>query len=157
MATEGYQSSGNSNITIGGSSDGGNPTPPPSGGGGAIKGVASGRCVDVPNASTTDGTRVQLYDCHGQSNQQWASSSSQELKVYGSKCLDAGGSGAGAGVQIYGCWGGDNQKWRVNSDGTIVGVQSNLCLTAVNSGTANGTQLQINSCNGSNSQKWTRS
>ncbi|WP_169949539.1 glycoside hydrolase family 11 protein [Microbispora sp. H11081] len=164
LATEGYQSSGNSNITIGGSTGGGGgdgggggSTPPPSGGGGPIKGVASGRCVDVPNASTSDGTQVQLYDCNGQSNQQWNSTSDQELRVYGSKCLDAAGSSNGARVQIYSCWGGSNQKWRVNSDGTITNVQSGLCLDAVNSGTGNGTQLQLYSCWGGNNQKWTRS
>ncbi|RCG26589.1 1,4-beta-xylanase, partial [Sphaerisporangium album] len=129
----------------------------PGGGNGQIRGVASGRCVDVPNAATTDGTRVQLWDCNGQTNQQWTSTSAQELRVYGNKCLDAGGSGSGAIVQIYSCWGGDNQKWRLNSDGTIVGVQSNLCLDAVNAGTGNGTQLQLYSCHGGNNQKWTRS
>ncbi|MGV9240697.1 endo-1,4-beta-xylanase, partial [Streptomyces nigra] len=33
--------------------NGGTTTPPPTGDGGQIKGVASGRCLDVPNASTT--------------------------------------------------------------------------------------------------------
>jgi endo-1,4-beta-xylanase len=74
--------------------------------------------------------------------------------VYGNKCLDAGGTGNGARVQIYSCWGGDNQKWRVNSDGTIVGVQSGLCLDAVGGGTGNGTGLQLYSCWGGSNQKW---
>jgi hypothetical protein len=38
---------------------------------GAIRGVPSGRCVDVPSASRTNGTQVKLYDCNGGSNQQW--------------------------------------------------------------------------------------
>ncbi|GIH57002.1 hypothetical protein Mro02_39160 [Microbispora rosea subsp. aerata] len=130
-------------------------TPTPGGGSGTIRGVASGRCLDVPNASTSDGTQVQLYDCHGQSNQVWSSTSSGEIRVYGSKCLDAAGSGNGARIQIYSCWGGDNQKWRVESDGTIRGVQSGLCLDAVGAGTGNGTQLQLYSCHGGNNQKWT--
>ncbi|MFG1942467.1 endo-1,4-beta-xylanase [Nonomuraea sp. NPDC048826] len=121
---------------------------------GQIRGVASGRCVDVPNASTSDGTQLQLWDCHTNSNQQWSYTSAQEIRVYGNKCLDAAGTGNGARVQIYSCWGGDNQKWRVNSDGSIVGVQSNLCLDAVNAGTGNGTQLQLYSCWGGNNQKW---
>ncbi|MEU9836578.1 endo-1,4-beta-xylanase [Streptosporangium sp. NPDC048047] len=132
------------------------PTDPPPGGNGQIRGVASGRCVDVPNSSTTDGTQVQLWDCHGNANQQWSSTSAGELRVYGNKCLDAGGTANGAVVQIYSCWGGDNQKWRLNGDGTIVGVQSGLCLDATGSGTANGTKLQMYSCHGGNNQKWTR-
>ncbi|WP_433509308.1 endo-1,4-beta-xylanase [Nonomuraea sp. CA-143628] len=131
------------------------PTPTPPGDNGQIRGVASGRCLDVPNATTTDGTQVQLWDCNGQSNQQWSSTSAGEVKVYGNKCLDAAGTGNGAKVQIYSCWGGDNQKWRVNSDGTIVGVQSGLCLDAVGAGTGNGTRIQLYSCSGGNNQKWT--
>ncbi|WP_442942204.1 ricin-type beta-trefoil lectin domain protein [Nonomuraea sp. NBC_00507] len=38
---------------------------------------------------TTDGTPLQLWDCNGQSNQQWSVTSAGELKVYGNKCLDA--------------------------------------------------------------------
>ncbi|MGW0085327.1 endo-1,4-beta-xylanase [Streptomyces sp. NPDC003393] len=136
--------------------NGGTTTPPDEGEGGQIKGVGSGRCLDVPNASTADGTQVQLWDCHSAANQQWEYTDAGELRVYGDKCLDAAGTGNGAKVQIYSCWGGDNQKWRLNSDGTIVGVQSGLCLDAVGSGTGNGTLIQLYSCwNGSN-QRWTR-
>lgn len=131
------------------------PSPSPTPGAGQIRGVASGRCVDVPNASTTDGTQLHLWDCHSNPNQQWSYTSAQEIRVYGNKCLDAAGTGNGVKVQIYSCWGGDNQKWRLNSDGSIVGVQSGLCLDAANNGTANGTQLQIYSCWGGNNQKWT--
>ncbi|MEW2512514.1 endo-1,4-beta-xylanase [Streptomyces sp. NPDC046870] len=136
--------------------NGGTTTPPPTGGGTQIKGVGSGRCVDVPNAATADGTQVQLYDCNGAANQQWTLSDAGELKVYGNKCLDAGGTGNGTRVQIYSCWGGDNQKWRLNSDGSIVGVQSGLCLDAVGGGTANGTLIQLYSCSNGSNQHWTR-
>ncbi|SHM90172.1 endo-1,4-beta-xylanase [Actinacidiphila paucisporea] len=129
-------------------------TPPTNGGTRAIKGAGSGRCVDVPNSTTTDGTQVQLWDCNGQANQQWTYTSASELTVLGSKCLDAAGTGNGTKVQIYSCWGGDNQKWRVNSDGTIVGVQSGLCLDATGAGTANGTLIELWTCNGGSNQKW---
>jgi endo-1,4-beta-xylanase len=131
------------------------PDPDPGDGTGQIRSTASGRCVDVPGSSTTDGTAVQLWDCNGQSNQQWTQTSAGELKVSGNKCLDAGGTANGAKIQIYSCWGGDNQKWRVNSDGTIVGVQSGLCLDAVGGGNGNGTGLQLYSCWGGSNQKWT--
>ncbi|MGW0602588.1 endo-1,4-beta-xylanase [Streptomyces sp. NPDC002640] len=132
-------------------------TPPPTSGAAPIKGVGSGRCLDVPSSSTTDGTQVQLWDCNGAANQQWTHTSTGELRVYGNKCLDAAGSGNGAAVQIYNCWGGDNQKWRLNSNGSITGVQSGLCLDAVGTGTANGTKIQLYSCSGGNNQRWTRS
>ncbi|WP_166021057.1 endo-1,4-beta-xylanase [Streptomyces chilikensis] len=136
--------------------NGGSTTPPPTGDGQLIKGVGSGRCVDVPNAATTDGTQVHLWDCNGRTNQQWALTDAGELRVYGNKCLDAAGTGNGAKVQIYSCWGGNNQKWRLNSDGTITGVQSGLCLDAVGAGTANGTLIQLYSCSGGSNQRWTR-
>ncbi|CAL9423652.1 endo-1,4-beta-xylanase [Streptomyces sp. NPDC057362] len=134
--------------------NGGDSTTPPAEGG-QIKGVGSGRCLDVPNASTADGTQLQLWDCHSGSNQQWAATDAGELRVYGDKCLDAAGTGNGAKVQIYSCWGGDNQKWRLNSDGSIVGVQSGLCLDAVGNGTANGTLIQLYTCSNGSNQRWT--
>jgi Ricin-type beta-trefoil lectin domain len=122
---------------------------------GTITGAASGRCVDVPGASQANGTQVQLWDCHGGSNQSFTSTSSKQLQVYGSKCLDAAGTGAGAKVQIWDCSGGANQQWNTNTDGSITGVQSGLCLDAANAGTGNGTLLQVWTCNGGGNQKWT--
>ncbi|MCG7523097.1 endo-1,4-beta-xylanase [Streptomyces sp. OfavH-34-F] len=138
--------------------NGGSTTPPDGGGNegaGAIKGVASGRCLDVPSAGTADGTEVQLWDCNNATNQQWTYTSAGELRVYGNKCLDAAGTSNGAKVQIYSCWGGDNQKWRLNSDGSISGVQSGLCLDAVGAGTSNGTRIQLYSCWNGTNQHWT--
>ncbi|WP_340384106.1 endo-1,4-beta-xylanase [Streptomyces sp. SS7] len=135
--------------------NGGTSTPPPADSA-TIKGVGSGRCLDVPGTSTADGTQLQLWDCHNGTNQQWAATAAGELRVYGDKCLDAAGTGAGTKVQIYGCWGGDNQKWRLNSDGSIVGVQSGLCLDTATAGTANGTLVQLSSCTNGDSQRWTR-
>ncbi|MBY8877217.1 ricin-type beta-trefoil lectin domain protein [Actinacidiphila acidipaludis] len=134
-------------------------TPGPGGGtSGPITGAASGRCVDVPNQSQTNGTQVELWDCNGGSNQQWTSTTAGELRVYGGSCLDAANQGTGAGtkVDIYTCNGGANQKWTVNADGTITGNQSGLCLDATGNGTSNGTLLELWTCNGGANQKWTR-
>ncbi|MEU4554245.1 non-reducing end alpha-L-arabinofuranosidase family hydrolase [Micromonospora violae] len=129
-------------------------SPPPSGGAGRIAGVQSGRCIDVPNASQTNGTRVQLYDCHSQSNQQWTYTSNKELRVYGSKCLDANGAATanGTGIIIWDCNGGANQQWNINSNGTISGVQSGRCLDVW--GTGNGQQVQLYDCHGQTNQQW---
>jgi endoglucanase len=129
---------------------------PPASGGQEIVGTASGRCIDVPNASTTNGTQVQLWDCNGNSNQRWTYTSSKQLMVYGNKCLDANGNGTtnGTTVIIWDCNGQTNQQWNVNSNGSISGVQSGLCLDAVGAGTANGTKLQLYSCWGGSNQQW---
>jgi hypothetical protein len=124
---------------------------------GALRGVGSGRCLDVSNASQADGANLQIWDCSGGTNQQWTLTDSNQLTVYGNKCLDVPGHATTAGtrVQIWTCSGGANQQWRVNSDGTIVGVESGLCLDVSGGGTANGTAVQIWTCNGASNQKWT--
>jgi len=123
-----------------------------------IKGGQSGRCVDVPNSSTTNGTQVQLYDCSGQANQAWTWTTGKSLQVYGNKCLDANGKGTtnGTTVIIWDCNGQTNQQWNFNSNGTITGVQSGLCLDANGAGTANGTKLILWSCNGGSNQQWSQ-
>ena len=107
--------------------------------------------------SQTDGTYLQIQDCSGGTNQQWTLTDSNQLTVYGSKCLDVPGHATTAGtrVQIWTCSGGANQQWRVNSDGTVVGVESGLCLEVAGAGTANGTAVQLGTCNGGSNQKWT--
>ncbi|MEU3558332.1 non-reducing end alpha-L-arabinofuranosidase family hydrolase, partial [Streptomyces fragilis] len=122
---------------------------------GALRHAASGRCLDLPNSDTTNGVSLQIWDCSGKSNQQWTLTDSNQLTVLG-RCLDVPGHSTTAGVQlqIYACSGGANQQWRVNSDGTIVGVESGLCLDAKDNGTANGTKVQLWTCTGSNNQKW---
>jgi hypothetical protein len=124
-----------------------------------IRGVGSNRCVDVPGASTTWGTQVQIYDCNGGSNQSWLYTPSKALVVYGSLCLDVAGASttAGAKVETWDCTGATNQQWNVNSDGTITSVQTGYCLDAIGAGTANGTKLDVWLCNGATNQKWTRS
>ncbi|WP_426506345.1 RICIN domain-containing protein [Dactylosporangium sp. McL0621] len=121
-----------------------------------IVGGQSGRCVDVPNSTTTNGTQVQLWDCSGQTNQRWTYTSSKQLQVYGNKCLDANGHGTTNGtlVIIWDCNGQTNQQWNVNANGTITGVQSGLCLDANGAATANGTKLILWSCNGGTNQQW---
>ncbi|MGO4756132.1 ricin-type beta-trefoil lectin domain protein, partial [Streptomyces sp. 2MCAF27] len=97
---------------------------------GAVRGVGSDRCLDVPNASQSDGTNLHIWDCTGGTNQQWTLTDNNQLTVYGNKCLDVPGHATTAGTRpvIWACNGGTNQQWRVNSDGTIVAVESGLCL-----------------------------
>ncbi|MGI5292170.1 lectin [Nonomuraea polychroma] len=131
---------------------------PPSGSTSAFKGVGSGRCLDVNGASQTNGAQVQIWDCNGQANQQWTSTSAGELRVYGNKCLDVNGGGTadGTAVIIWDCNGQNNQKWRLNADGTISAVGASKCLDVTGAGTANGTKLSIWTCTGGTNQRWTR-
>jgi endo-1,4-beta-xylanase len=126
---------------------------------GEIKGLASGRCVDINGSTTANGTQAQLWDCNGQTNQRWTHTSGKQLKIYGDKCLDAKNRGTtnGTAVIIWDCNGGANQQWNINTNGTITGVQSGLCLDAVGAAKAkaNGTKIQLYSCASVDNQKWT--
>ncbi len=131
-------------------------TPPPPTGK-QIVGTQSGRCVEIPNSSTANGTQADLRDCATQPNQLWTYTAGKQLMVYGNKCLDANGRGTTNGTQviIWDCNNQPNQQWTVNTSGSIVGVQSNLCMDANGQGTANGTKIILWACGGQSNQRWT--
>ncbi|GIG16633.1 hypothetical protein Cme02nite_49650 [Catellatospora methionotrophica] len=121
-----------------------------------IVGGQSGRCVDAPNSATANGSQLQLWDCHGGTNQRWTYTSGKQLTLYGNKCLDASGSGTanGTAAVIWDCHGGTNQQWNLNANGTISSVQSGLCVDATGAATANGTRLVLWACNSGANQQW---
>ncbi|MEV0407371.1 ricin-type beta-trefoil lectin domain protein [Actinoallomurus sp. NPDC050550] len=121
----------------------------------------SGKCLDVTGNTSTDGTQVEIWTCNGGANQQWTSTSANELRVTiggVTKCLDASGQGTSDGtkVVIWTCNGGANQKWNLGADQTIAGAQSGRCLDADAGGTADGTIVQLWTCKtpGDNNQRW---
>jgi alpha-galactosidase len=123
-----------------------------------LRGVGSGRCVDVDNASTAAGATTLLWDCHNAANQLWTSWSTGEIRVFGTMCLDADNSGTANGTRVitWPCNGQANQRWTFNSDGSVRNVHAGLCLDANLAGTANGTALILWSCNGQANQRWAR-
>ncbi|WP_262286400.1 ricin-type beta-trefoil lectin domain protein [Micromonospora sp. MA102] len=134
-------------------SGGGTTTPPPATTG-ALVSAASGRCLDVPQSSTANGTQPVIWDCNGGANQRW-SISGDSVQALG-KCLDAPLNAApGAKAQIWDCNGGANQRWTRNSDGTIRGQQSGLCLDVNGAATGNGTTVILWNCTAAANQRWT--
>ncbi len=133
------------------------PTPTPSPGtGGPVHAVGAGKCLDVPNASQANNTRLAIWDCHGGTNQQFTYTAGKQLRVYGNKCVDASGHGRtnGTPIIIWDCGGGTNQQWNANANGTITGVESGLCLDVTGGSTANGAMVQLWTCNGNSRQQW---
>lgn len=55
---------------------------------------------------------------------------------------------------IWDCNGQSNQRWALNSNGTISGVQSGLCLDAYTWGTTNGTKIVLWTCHGGVNQQF---
>lgn len=128
----------------------------------AIRGIA-GKCLDAwSSTSPANGTPAAVWDCLGDTFQQWRFESDGTLRGVGGKCLDVdlaspGGWSAwnGTPIQIWDCWGGDNQRWRITPSGTIQGL-NNKCLTAL--GPTNGQQLELWDCGAAPagaSQTWT--
>ncbi|GAA4424868.1 ricin-type beta-trefoil lectin domain protein [Actinokineospora soli] len=114
----------------------------------------SNRCLDNSGGSTANGNPVVVWECHGGANQRWTPSGG--ALTTGGKCLDATGGSTSPGTRVitWDCHGGANQEWAVNTDGTIRGAQSGLCLTAT--GSANGSPTELHPCDGRTGQKWTR-
>ncbi|MBE1877960.1 glycoside hydrolase family 11 protein [Myceligenerans sp. TRM 65318] len=156
MATEGYQSSGSSNVTVSEGS-GGNPGDPGDPGGGGdvtrLQNAETGQCLDLPGGNTADGTQMQTYSCYQGENQRFTFTSAGEITVRG-KCLDAPSGSNGTRLQIYSCSGSNNQKWTRESNGVIRNRQHNVCLD-VWSG-ENGSPVQLYSCHGGANQRWNR-
>ncbi len=130
---------------------------------GAISNGMSGKCLDLPNYSTTDGTRIQIQTCNSSDAEKWifiglnGSATSGVIKGYGYKCLDVAGAGTtdGNAVWYYSCNYSDAQLWTRQSNGSLLNRNANKCLQPVNQVDNNGTQLEIRSCDGSAAQSWT--
>jgi hypothetical protein len=141
------------NITAAGYGGGGT-------GAGPLRAVGAGKCLDVPNSTTTLGTQLQIYACNSQANQTWTRTSSNQLTVTlggTTLCLDAYNNQTtpGAKVVTWSCNGQTNQQWTINPNGTITGVQSGLCLDVTGASTANGALAQLWTCSGGSNQQWT--
>jgi len=113
----------------------------------------------IAEITTADGTKIQIWDCSGGSNQAVTLTAAGELRLYGgAQCLDAynNQTASGTKVELWTCNGGANQQWRLNPGGTVTGVQSGLCLDVSGASTANGAVAELWTCNGGSNQKWSR-
>jgi glucosylceramidase len=76
-----------------------------------------GKCLDVVNHGTADGSKVQLWSCTGAaSNQLWYTLPDGQIVNEGSsRCLDdsSASSKDGTRLQIWDCNGLIQQSWRV--------------------------------------------
>ncbi|WP_432825286.1 S8 family serine peptidase [Dactylosporangium sp. CA-092794] len=124
------------------------------GGTGQISGYA-GKCVDVMNRRTANGTPIQLYDCNNTPAQYWSLQPDGSIRALG-KCLDvtSAGTANGTKVQLYGCNGTPAQLWQVTPARQLVNVGSGKCLDVTGWNQANGTQLQIWDCGDQDNQRW---
>ncbi|WP_226022256.1 glycoside hydrolase family 11 protein [Halomicrobium salinisoli] len=176
LATEGYQSSGSSSVTVGstggggGGGDSGGDTGGSSGslssGTYSIQNVNSGKGMDVTGQSTDDGANVQQYSYWGGENQQWNVEDTGNgvyriENVNSGKVLDVSGQSTsnGANVQQYADNGGDNQRFYLYDQGGgqyhIQSVHSEKAVEVESSSTSDGANVQQYDWNGGDNQLWT--
>ncbi|NES29177.1 DUF1080 domain-containing protein [Micromonospora terminaliae] len=121
---------------------------------GPVRGLA-GKCLDVRNAATADGTQIQLWTCNGSSAQTWTVTPGATVRALG-KCLDVsgGGSADGTKIQLWTCNGTGAQNWSAQSDGTLRNPQSGKCLDVSGNNSADGTPVHLWTCTGAANQRW---
>ncbi len=74
-----------------------------------------GKCLDVTNGGTANGTLIELWTCNGGANQQWLPVNGMLVNPVSGRCLDDPGFNTANGTQldIWDCDGGGNQQWAV--------------------------------------------
>ena len=124
-------------------------------GSGPVVGLA-GKCLDVTNAASADGTQIQIYGCNGTGAQTWTKNG-QTLRALG-KCLDVsgGGSADGTKIQLWTCNGSGAQNWVPQTDQTLRNPQSGKCLDVSANNPADGQDVHLWTCiTGAANQRWT--
>ncbi len=119
---------------------------------GPVTGIG-GKCVDVYQAATADGTPTTLYTCKGSVNQQWTPSQNDGTVRTMGKCLSARGTAVSTAAVLWTCDGGAGQRWTPRADGALINAASGLCLEAAGAA-VNGTKLVLNTCSGATNQRW---
>ncbi|GGW91684.1 lectin [Streptomyces chartreusis] len=128
---------------------------PPGPRSGEVRGV-NGKCLDVDNAGTADGTKVQIYTCNTTAAQRWTVADDGTLKALG-KCLDVseGANADGTKIQLWTCNNTGAQKWAAGADGTVRNPQSGKCLDASGGTWNDGTPVHLWTCHTGPNQRWT--
>lgn len=124
------------------------------------------KSLDMPGASTGNGTAVQIYSDNETIAQRWNITSAgdgyyQIDNVNSGKALDVAGAqeGDGARVQQYDSNGTMAQRWRFIDvgDGTyriVSALSGNYVLDVAGANTGNGTVVQLYTSNGTAAQRW---
>ncbi|MFK4037578.1 RICIN domain-containing protein [Nonomuraea wenchangensis] len=123
---------------------------------------ASGLCLTVPGASSSDGVQLTQSGCGG-SGQVWnlaASGSGYTVKAaHSGKCAGVEGASTSAGkaVQQESCTGGSSQTWTVTESGgtvRIANANGGKCLNTKDNSTSSGALVQVNSCDSVATKQW---
>ncbi|MFC7545605.1 RICIN domain-containing protein [Plantactinospora sp. GCM10030261] len=132
------------------------PVPVPTG---SLRLVArhSGKCLTVPNSSTSNGVVLEQRACGTAANQRFTFQPSGEgfhrlVAAHSGKCLDVRSGSYALDTQVlqWDCWGGANQQFRLEPTDSghyrVIIRHSIQCLRIAGGGTAEGAQLTQFDC-----------
>ncbi|MGW2836640.1 RICIN domain-containing protein [Streptomyces sp. NPDC001493] len=126
----------------------------------------SGKCIDVPAASTANGALLQQWGCTADSDWQEfrldsaGSGTYRLVNVHSGKCIDVPdySTVSGTRLQQYSCAGQTNQAWTLVASGSgtfqIVNVNSGLCISDEGASTTNGTAIIQETCTANTNKQW---
>ncbi|MFC8454243.1 RICIN domain-containing protein [Kitasatospora sp. NPDC057223] len=127
----------------------------------------SGKCIDVPAASTANGALLQQWGCTADSDWQQftltpvSSGRYQLVNVHSKKCIDVPAASTTSGTQLqqWGCVSSQsNQLWTLTPSGSgtyqIINVGNGLCISDQNASTTNGTAVIQETCTANSNKQW---
>ncbi|MEU8657899.1 RICIN domain-containing protein [Actinoplanes philippinensis] len=126
----------------------------------------SGKCIDVPSASTANSALLQQWGCTADSTWQQfklvASGSNFLIQnVNSGKCIDVPSASTTSGQQLqqYTCVSSQtNQQWRVAASGTdtfqIINAGNGLCISDQGASTTNGAAIIQETCSANSNKQW---
>ncbi|MGC4936468.1 ricin-type beta-trefoil lectin domain protein [Kribbella sp. DT2] len=118
------------------------------------------RCIDVKDGRAgagTDGTPLQVWDCHDDANQAWAFNSDGTVRAL-NQCMDLawGSIAENTAIQLVACNGSAAQQFRVTQKGQLINPAAEGKCVTVDKGD-NGGRLFLRGCTGDGNQKWVQS
>ncbi|MGH3407082.1 MAG: RICIN domain-containing protein, partial [Streptosporangiaceae bacterium] len=124
---------------------------------------ALGKCLDVHNGGTKNGTPVDLFTCNGSRAQQWATRSGTLYNAQANKCLTIPGASTkpGTALSLLTCGTQKAEQWALPVSanpraGALVSAETAaLCLVDTGGQTKNGTPVEASTCTSSSTQHWT--
>jgi eukaryotic-like serine/threonine-protein kinase len=111
-------------------------------------------CVDDTSSITTNGNKIQVWQCDQTNAQNCTLTADGMAQVFG-ECMTVnnGGTAAGSLIVLWDCTGTGAQIWRIEANGQLSNPASGLCLEDPNAG-GWGTQLDLATCTGAADQQW---
>ncbi|TWD80912.1 ricin-type beta-trefoil lectin protein [Kribbella amoyensis] len=124
-----------------------------------LRSDGAARCVDVKDGRAgagTDGTPLQVWDCHDAGGQIWSFKTDGTVRAL-DQCMDLawGSIAENTPVQLVACNGSAAQQFRITNSNELVNpAATGKCVTV--DGGDNGKRLFLRTCTGAESQKWHR-